>query len=170
MGLGRECGSPQNDDRAGGRPPSSRQRRSLRWAPRNSTRAFLSRARVATLSTGPNSRTEFSTAAGLDSTHAHRFGRCYRDSELSLGLCSPKLIRVSNTLPIAPVSRVQVDAVEKAALDGVAMGTVHQLILRQGVEHARQSASGDKNERLCVDAAYEVMSDEKVQIGIAHAG
>src|SRR3954449_12278697 len=50
------------------------------------------------------------------------------------------------------------------------MGTVHQLILRQGVEHARQSASGDKNERLCVDAAYEVMSDEKVQIGIAHAG
>jgi replication initiator protein len=58
----------------------------------------------------------------------------------------------------------------KPALDAVAMGTVHQLILRQGVEQARRSASGDKNERLCVDAAYEVMSDEKAQIGIAHAG
>src|SRR4051794_8162390 len=105
------------------------------------TRAFswrLKLARVGKLSTGPNSRTGFSKAASLDSTHAYRFGPCYRDSELSLGLCSPKLIRVSNTLPIAPVSRVQVDALAKAALDDVAMGTVHQLILRQGVEHARQ--------------------------------
>src|SRR4051794_18821683 len=50
------------------------------------------------------------------------------------------------------------------------MGTVHQLILHQGVEQARRSASGNKNERLCVDAAYEVMSDEKARIGIAHAG
>jgi hypothetical protein len=50
------------------------------------------------------------------------------------------------------------------------MGSVHQLILRQGVEEARRTASGDKNDRLCVDAAYEVMSDEKAQIGVAHAG
>jgi hypothetical protein len=50
------------------------------------------------------------------------------------------------------------------------MGTVHQLILHQGVEQARRAASSDKNERLCVDAAYEVMSDERAQIGIAHAG
>lgn len=50
------------------------------------------------------------------------------------------------------------------------MGSIHQLILREGVEEARRAVSGDKNDRLCVDAAYEVMSDEKAQIGIAHAG
>ena len=50
------------------------------------------------------------------------------------------------------------------------MGTIHQLILRQGVEEARKAASRNKTERLCVDAAYEVMSDERGTIGIAHAG
>ena len=50
------------------------------------------------------------------------------------------------------------------------MGTVHQLILGKGVEEARRSASHDKTERLCVEAAYEVMSDERSQIGIVHAG
>jgi hypothetical protein len=50
------------------------------------------------------------------------------------------------------------------------MGSVHQLILQEGVEAARRVASFDKNERLCVEAAYEVMSDERAQIGIAHAG
>src|SRR3954467_7564030 len=49
------------------------------------------------------------------------------------------------------------------------MGQVHQLILQQGIEKARQ-ASVDKNDRICVEAAYEVMSDERSQIGIAHAG
>jgi hypothetical protein len=50
------------------------------------------------------------------------------------------------------------------------MGVVHQLILRQGVEEARRIASCDKTERLCVEAAYEVMSDERGQIGVLHAG
>jgi hypothetical protein len=50
------------------------------------------------------------------------------------------------------------------------MGTVHQLILHHGVEEARKAALGDKNERLCVEAAYGVMSDEEGRIGIAHAG
>ena len=50
------------------------------------------------------------------------------------------------------------------------MGEVHQLILQQGVMEARRVAAFDKNERLCVDAAYEVMSDERGQIGIVHAG
>jgi hypothetical protein len=50
------------------------------------------------------------------------------------------------------------------------MGTVHQLILQHGVEEARKAALGDKNERLCVEAAYGVMSDEEGRIGIAHAG
>src|SRR5215208_551047 len=49
------------------------------------------------------------------------------------------------------------------------MGQVHQLILTQGVEAARAQAL-DKAERQAIDAAYEVLSDEKGRIGIAHAG
>lgn len=51
-----------------------------------------------------------------------------------------------------------------------AMGTVHQLILHRGIEGARKEASSDKTDRLCVEAAYEVMADEDGRIGIAHAG
>ena len=50
------------------------------------------------------------------------------------------------------------------------MGQVHQLILRQGIEEARKAASFDRTERLCVDAAYGVMGDDRGRIGIAHAG
>jgi Plasmid encoded RepA protein len=50
------------------------------------------------------------------------------------------------------------------------MGQIHQLILHQGIENARRLASLDKNDRICVEAAYEVMADEQGQIGIAHAG
>ena len=49
------------------------------------------------------------------------------------------------------------------------MGQVHQLILNHGVEAARAQAL-DKAERQAVDAAYEVLSDEKGRIGVAHAG
>jgi Plasmid encoded RepA protein len=49
------------------------------------------------------------------------------------------------------------------------MGHVHQLILTQGVEAARAHAL-DKAERQAIDAAYEVLSDEKGRIGVAHAG
>jgi hypothetical protein len=49
------------------------------------------------------------------------------------------------------------------------MGQVHQLILTQGVEAARAQAL-DKAERQAIDAAYEVLSDEKGRIGVAHAG
>ena len=50
------------------------------------------------------------------------------------------------------------------------MGQVHDLILHQGIENARRIASLDKNDRLCVDAAHEVMADERGRIGITHAG
>src|SRR4051794_28823160 len=50
------------------------------------------------------------------------------------------------------------------------MGTVHQLILERGFAEARRATALDKNERLCVDAAYEVMTDERGQIGVVHAG
>lgn len=49
------------------------------------------------------------------------------------------------------------------------MAQVHQLILTHGVEAARAQAL-DKAERQAVDAAYEVMTDEKGRIGVAHAG
>ena len=50
------------------------------------------------------------------------------------------------------------------------MSEVHQLILHRGVVEARKEASGDAADRLCVEAAYEVMSDEAGKIGIVHAG
>src|SRR5689334_18188166 len=50
------------------------------------------------------------------------------------------------------------------------MGQVHDLILHQGIENARRIASVDKNDRVCVDVAYEVMADEQGRIGITHAG
>src|SRR3712207_3503098 len=49
------------------------------------------------------------------------------------------------------------------------MGQVHQLILAQGVEAARRAAQ-DRTERLCVEAAFEVLADERGAIGVAHAG
>src|SRR4051812_5615829 len=49
------------------------------------------------------------------------------------------------------------------------MGQVHQLILTHGVEAARAQAM-DKAERQAVDAAYEVMTDERGRIGVAYAG
>ncbi len=49
------------------------------------------------------------------------------------------------------------------------MGQVHQLITSLGVEQAR-ALSGDKFGRQCVDAAFNVMSDEEQRIGIMHAG
>src|ERR1700733_398333 len=53
---------------------------------------------------------------------------------------------------------------------GNVMGAIHQLILQRGVEEARKASSGDKIGRLCVEAAYEVLSDEHGRIGVAHAG
>ena len=50
------------------------------------------------------------------------------------------------------------------------MAAVHQLILHQGIENARKITVANKTDRLCVDAAYGVLSDERGQIGIAHAG
>src|SRR5208282_5281512 len=43
----------------------------------------------------------FSTGGGLDSTHDPAFGLSYRESQLSLGLSSHKLIKETNNLPIA---------------------------------------------------------------------
>jgi hypothetical protein len=55
-------------------------------------------------------------------------------------------------------------------LDCNVMGNVHQLILQRGLAEARKQASGDASDRLCVEAAYEVLSDEEGRIGLVHAG
>lgn len=52
----------------------------------------------------------------------------------------------------------------------IAMGEIHQLILQQGVAEARKAASDGTADRLCVEAAYEVMSDEESRVGVVHAG
>ena len=49
------------------------------------------------------------------------------------------------------------------------MGAVHQLILIRGIDAAKASTA-DKAERLCIDAACAVMSDEEQRIGVMHAG
>ncbi|WP_245704971.1 replication protein RepA [Belnapia rosea] len=52
-----------------------------------------------------------------------------------------------------------------------AMGAVHHLIQTRGIEEARrEAASASAHQRLCVEAAFEVMGDEAGKIGIAHAG
>ena len=50
------------------------------------------------------------------------------------------------------------------------MGEVHRLILHQGVAEARRLLAGDKTDRLCVEAAFEVLADDRGRVGIAHAG
>ena len=49
------------------------------------------------------------------------------------------------------------------------MGQLHQLILSRGVEAAKASSEA-KLDRLCVDTAFAVLSDEAQRIGIMHAG
>jgi Plasmid encoded RepA protein len=58
----------------------------------------------------------------------------------------------------------------KWTLTSPVMGQVHELIRREGIENARRLALLDRNDRICVEAAHEVMADERCQIGIAHAG
>jgi Plasmid encoded RepA protein len=49
------------------------------------------------------------------------------------------------------------------------MGDVHRLILQHGLEGARGLANS-KTERLAVDAAASVLSEEESRLGITHAG
>ena len=50
------------------------------------------------------------------------------------------------------------------------MGDVHRLLMRHGLDQARRVVASDKNERVCVEAAHAVLSDDSGQVGIAHAG
>jgi Plasmid encoded RepA protein len=49
------------------------------------------------------------------------------------------------------------------------MAEVHQLILQQGIEEARRQA-GTKHERLVVEAAYQVLSEDAEKMGFSYSG
>lgn len=49
------------------------------------------------------------------------------------------------------------------------MADVHQLILRQGIEEARRQAV-TKHERLVVEAAYQVLSEDAEKMGFSYSG
>ncbi|CAH2606495.1 Pirin (plasmid) [Rhodovastum atsumiense] len=49
------------------------------------------------------------------------------------------------------------------------MGTVHQLILRDGIEVARQQAV-TKHDRSVVEAAYQVLGDDADRVGFTYSG
>ena len=49
------------------------------------------------------------------------------------------------------------------------MADVHQLIIRHGVEEARRQAA-TKHERLLVEAAYQVLSEDAEKIGFTYSG
>ncbi|ONG56372.1 pirin [Pseudoroseomonas deserti] len=49
------------------------------------------------------------------------------------------------------------------------MAEVHQLIIRHGIDHARQQADS-KHERLLVEAAYQVLSEDAEKIGFTYSG
>lgn len=52
---------------------------------------------------------------------------------------------------------------------GAAMGEVHQLILRHGVEEARRQAI-TRHERQVVEAAYQVLSEDEEKLGFTYSG
>jgi len=49
------------------------------------------------------------------------------------------------------------------------MAHIHQLIVHKGVEEARRQAV-TKHERLVVEAAYQVLSEEAEKLGFAYSG
>jgi hypothetical protein len=49
------------------------------------------------------------------------------------------------------------------------MGSIHQLILRDGIEEARRQAV-TKHERSVVEAAYQVLSADAEKIGFTYSG
>jgi len=49
------------------------------------------------------------------------------------------------------------------------MAEIHQLIIRQGIEEARRQAAS-KHERLLVEAAYQVLSEDAEKIGFTYSG
>ncbi len=49
------------------------------------------------------------------------------------------------------------------------MGKIHQLITTHGISEAK-SLTSDRLDRMCIDTAFAVMTDEEQRIGVMHAG
>src|ERR1700709_474916 len=49
------------------------------------------------------------------------------------------------------------------------MANIHQIIIHQGVEEARRQAV-TKHERMLVEAAYQVLSEDAEKIGFTYSG
>ncbi len=50
------------------------------------------------------------------------------------------------------------------------MSKVHDIIIRHGIVEAKRFSATSKSEMTCLDAAHAIMSDEDMDIDIAHAG
>lgn len=50
------------------------------------------------------------------------------------------------------------------------MSQVHDIIIRHGIVEAKRFSATSKSEMTCLDAAHAIMSDEDMEIDIAHAG
>ncbi len=50
------------------------------------------------------------------------------------------------------------------------MSEVHDILTRNGIVEAKRFSATNKSEMTCLDAAHAVMSDEEMDIDIAHAG
>ena len=50
------------------------------------------------------------------------------------------------------------------------MAEVHEILSRHGLVEAKRFSATSKRELVCLEAAHAVMADEKMEIGIAHAG
>jgi hypothetical protein len=49
------------------------------------------------------------------------------------------------------------------------MAEVHQLIIQHGIEEARRQAA-TKHERMVIEAAYQVLSDDAERMGFTYSG
>ena len=49
------------------------------------------------------------------------------------------------------------------------MAEVHQLIIKHGIEEARRTAA-TKHERMVIEAAYQVLSDDAERMGFTYSG
>lgn len=65
--------------------------------------------------------------------------------------------------------KVQVDG-NKEVPSRWDMAEIHQMLIQYGVDETRRMHAASKNERTCVEAAHAILTDERQNVGIAHAG
>src|SRR6476620_3548270 len=97
-------------------------------------------------------------------------GMFRRDSRFSRGFIRHILIdKESNNLRIACAGCFHCCGIQCSSTIVPAMGEVHQLILQYGIEEARRQAV-TKHERIVIEAAYQVLSDDAEKMGFTYSG